>query len=206
MTFINPVNVTLYPSNNLLFSGKVNNQVLLKAKFANTSILEGKKGIISFTIGKEYDIDIDWEKGNTKQPVQVNTIGVAALRDIEIKQDMEYTFWLTAHEQIPTRQLFTFELLDQNGQLIPGSQTYFRLDITNSATANEELPGTQPVVKATANGILVTTSSPGDNIRIINLSGKVIKTLTGQAGTQYIPLKAGIYILQIGKHTYKIAR
>ena len=206
MTFINPVNVTLYPSNNLLFSGKVNNQVLLKAKFANTSILEGKKGIISFTIGKEYDIDIDWEKGNTKQPVQVNTIGVAALRDIEIKQDMEYTFWLTAHEQIPTRQLFTFELLDQNGQLIPGSQTYFRLDITNSATANEELPGTQPVVKATANGILVTTSSPGDNIRIINLSGQVVKTLSGQAGTQYIPLKAGIYILQIGEHTYKIAR
>lgn len=206
MTFTKPVDVTLYPSNNLLFSGKVNNPILLKSKFTNTNILEGLKGIISFTIGKEYDIDIDLEKGNTRQPVPANSYGVAVLRDIEIKQDMEYTFWLTAHEQIPTHQLFTFELLDQNGQLIPGSQTYFRLDITNSATANEERPSTQPVVKATANGILVTTCSPEDNIRIFNLSGQVVKALAGQIGTQYIPLKTGIYILQIGKHTYKIAR
>ncbi len=206
MTFTEPVNVELYPSDKGTFSGTVNNPVLLKAIFANTGIFEGKKGVIKFVMGNDYDIKIDREVEGTKRSVPTNTFGVAAVKGIEIRQGEEYTFWFTAHEQIPTRQLFTFELLDQNRQLIPGSQTYFRLDITNSATANEERPSTQPVVKVTPNGILVTTCSPKDNIRIFNLSGQVVKTLSGQAGTQYIPLKAGIYILQIGEHTYKIAR
>ena len=182
----------------------------------------------TFTVAKGFsDYTLDFTKGSDDTYVQISYGGSRKvfIDSISISQELAAGDQLTTlqekKESEDTHADFTVNLDDDNsiytytvqaeGRTVEGGEIVSIVSEASNAisfslpTTGIFQTGSQEGFSAfTQGGSLVVTLPTAANVRIFAADGRLVKTLTGQAGNNYVTLSSGLYIIEANGQTAKV--